>query len=387
LPPANLKVAGIGFDAAIPPPTGYESVAAFLLDRSAWNDYLLPGLDLWFGVAWWGVVAAAGLGLLLAVGAGSGYMTRMLGVVGALAGVSYLVSPQFLTLFGRPEYFVSNLRYGVSALMLGLVLLPVARPLNRAWRPWIPMALFVAMVVTMQLDPTIWPTDLRDTRVENPVGGADAVAGVVIGVVAFAVALGFLWLRRRDTRRQRNSSNERMPRSRSRRVGFVAVGVVVALSLVFAQDFYMARRYNRPDVAVPFQALHWKSWQFFRDKQDARIGMRNSNLTYPLLGNDFSNHVEHVGGREKLGFGLAEGSPDVPDCAAWRRELNAADLDYVVLYGLLARPTVDLLPIRRLPEVRWLVDDPAVTVPLEGNQEIVFQLDGELDPSTCPADG
>jgi hypothetical protein len=336
-------------------------------------------------VAWWGVLALAALGLLLAIATGSGYLTRMLGVAGAMAGVAYVASPQFLTIGGRIYYFyfVGNLRYAAAALTFGLILLPIARPLNGAWRSWFPMGLFAALIVTMQLDPTIWPTELRDTRYENPVRGVDAVVGVVIGVVVFVGALGFLWYRSRDARRDRSGAQSSDARGRLRTVGWLATIGVAAVGLFFAQHYYVARRYNRPDASVPWQQLHWKSWQYFRDTANMHIGTRNTTLFYPLLGNELSNHVERVGGREDLGYGLAGPSPDVATCEAWREELNAADLDYVVIYGTPARLPLDHESVRRLPEVRWLLDDPAVSVPLEGNQEIVFQISGPLDPSTC----
>ena len=340
-----------------------------------------------FGSEWLGGASSRWprCGLLLAIVVGPGYLTRMLGVAGAIAGVGYVVSPQYLTVFGKIYYFyfVGNLRYAVAALTFGLILLPIARPFNSAWRPWIPMGLFAALIVTMQLDPTIWPTELRDTRYENPVHGVDMVVGVAIGVLVFACALGFLWSRRRDTPLARSDSPPFLPRGRVRTFGWVAVVGLLAVSLFLVQDYYLARRYNRPDASTPWQQLHWKSWQYFRGTKDLRIGTRNTILWYPLLGNKLSNHVVRVGGPDNGGFGLAGASRDVPSCQAWRQELNAARLDYVVIYGTPARLPQEFESVRRLPEVAWLVDDPAVTVALEENQEIVLHIDGRLDPSTC----
>ena len=54
-------------------------------------------------------------------------MTKMLAAVGIVTGVGFVLSPQYLAAFGIPVFFVDNIRYADPAIVLGLVLLPLAR--------------------------------------------------------------------------------------------------------------------------------------------------------------------------------------------------------------------------------------------------------------------
>jgi hypothetical protein len=390
LPLVDVTIGPVGFEATVDEPEGTRPVAAFLFDRAAWDDNFVPGFDVWFGVAWSGVLIAAGAGLVLALVTGPCSLTRLLAATGALALVGYVCAPQLLTFFGRPLFFASNLRYAVTGLTLGLVLLPVSKAGNDGWRPWVPMGLYVALIVTMQLDPAIWPTELRAMRAENPVRGMDAAVGVLLGSATLAGAIAYSWLRRRTAR----------PNRGTRIALVVACVVVLGSGAVLLQDWYLSRRYARVSSPTPFLAEHWRSWKVARDLEHERIGYRNTNLSYPLLGNDLSNQAEVLG--DPIGRVMTTGvrSSEPKTCREWRSAVNRGRFSYVVIYGAIVppgesthlvpllrdlAPAARLPPLRRLPEVDWLAADSSTTVVFEAPQEIMLRVDGPLDPATCPS--
>lgn len=392
VPPVDLKVGPIGWDRKSAETEGMSSLSKVLFDADAWTHWLLPGLSQWFGYAWWAALALVFVGWGLAIATGPGAVTRMLGVVAALAFVAYVVQPQLLLIGSAPYYFAANLRYGSAAMAFGLVLLPLSPLLHRRRvLLWGVAAASLIIVVVMQFDSAVWPVELRDLRWENPVRGADVVAGIVAGVLAMAIGLGWLAfgprLRRLIVgRRPRTGS---VPSQRVV-VASIVVLVVLVVGTLGLDRFYLQRRYARPDAATPFLDEHWRAWKWARGIRDARIGYLKPALSYPLYGNRLTNTIEVLPVTPAATPGALR--PDTPTaCSAFQRAVESNALDYVVLYGSLA-PVRDLpaeMPSfeQTIPEVAWLAADPNATKVLSAPLEAVFRLDGPLDPAVCDARG
>jgi hypothetical protein len=395
LPNVDLTLGPLGWERQAPEIPGMTNVAGFLFDGAAWRDWLLPGLSRWFGYAWWAVLALMVVGLLVAIATGPGPVVRMLGVVGVVAFVAYLVQPQLLTLYGQPYYFAANIRYVTAAMALGLTLLPLSRGVQGRHVRWVVPLLYVAVIGVMQFDSAVWPVELRELRWEEPVRGADAIAGLVAGVVTLAVGLVCVFygssLRSRVTSRAGSEQQDRVVGRRRWSLGLTALAVAalcaIVLGIVGSQGWYLDHRYTRPEAATPFVPEHWRTWEWARDTHDERIGFNAPSLSYPLYGNRLTNLVEELPNRGAL---RANDPTEARGrCERFHRAVNGRRYSYVVLFGSLgpvADPdAVDVSFEELIPEVAWLDADPSATRVLDSPFEAVFRIDGPLDDSKCSA--
>jgi hypothetical protein len=109
-----------------------HAVLGYLADGAVWTDWFLPGLHHGLTIAWPLLAVAALAGLLLCLGRGAGPLLRLLGAVGLLAALAWLVAPTSASgPKGMPHGFESGLRYLAPALVLGLCLLPTVPLLRR----------------------------------------------------------------------------------------------------------------------------------------------------------------------------------------------------------------------------------------------------------------
>jgi hypothetical protein len=389
LPPVDAKVGPIGWERKVPEAEGMSSVSKFLFDTDAWQTWLLPGLSTWFGYAWWAALALVFLGWILAVVTGPGSLVRMLGLAAAAAFVAYVVQPQVLEISGQPYYFAANLRYGTAAMALGLALLPLSPVFTRRWLLWSVSGIAVTVTIVMQFDSAVWPVELRDLRWEQPVRGADVVAGLVAGLVALVVGVAWVYFGKavvaRANAEVRRVSSARWS-ARTALLSSVAV-VVLVVGVVGLDRFYLDRRYARPDAATPFLPEHWASWSWARNIEGQRIGYRAPALSYPLYGNRLTNFVEAFPEPDARG---ADGLPDRSraSCERFKRMVNDRRYDYVVIFSNLAPPqsvdpsvpSVEVLS----PQLAWLDADPRASRSLRGEWEAVYRIDGRLDPAACP---
>lgn len=401
LPSIDLRIGPIGWDSTVREVVGSSNVASHLTTGDAWRDYFLPGLSQWFGYGWWAIAALIVLGLALPLIFGPGVMVRFLAAVGVASGLGYLFGPQLLELHGEPYFFVSNFRYGAVALTLGLVLLPLIPPFQRRSWALLPLAAYLVLLVVIQFDSAIWPVDLRELRMENPVVGADAWSGLVIGLVTLAA--GLVLVRRAGVPSTSEAGEAEAPTELGddlvARVGeaptrpaWPSVALAAVLLVVFVvgltglQAWYDGQRYASPSSPTPFIPSHWRSWTWAKDQDFARIGFVGTNLHYPLTGDDQSNRTVYLD-REP-------GSPNDPlgtligTCHEVKQAINERDLTHVALYGYVAPVPADIPDVPPLeairPQVTWLEDDPATSVELRGPLEVVFAIDGELDVDRCP---
>jgi hypothetical protein len=348
IPPMDIEIGPVSLP-SITLRTPEFTVAEYLFDGEVWRDFFLPGLTQAFGPASWPVLALVLLAIVFGVVAPRSRVHRMLAIVGAVGLVAYLVTPAFHGLPNRPIFFVYNLRYAAIAMVLAVAVLPLARVFSGRL-VWAVLGVFGLALVATQLDPSIWPTELRDDRFGEPIRGIDSVAAVITGTVVLVGGLGFLALR------------ERRPGWRPQVAAVVVLAGAVVVGGFVLQEAYLQRRYaDAGDL-----------YEWARDEKDERIAVAGLylNLQYPFYGTDLSNHVQYVGEQHAYG----DWGP-INDCASWREALNAGRYTYVM-------PGPSTRDIEPREEV-WTRTDPAASLVMRDGMSSLYRLDGDLDPSTC----
>jgi hypothetical protein len=298
----------------------------------------------------------------------------MLAAVGIVAAFGFVVSPQYLTAFGAPVFFVDNIRYADPAIVLGLVLLPLSRDLaGPRWR-WCLLLTFAGITVLTQLDESTWPLHLLPRQFVPPVTGVDAIlgaffgVGVLIGGLALVGWRGALPWRRRGT---------------ARSIAVLVTSAAVVLVGFGVQSFYLDHRYESPSLQPPF------GWA--QSVSGARIGVAGTftQVQYALYGRDLSNYVQYIGVRGPHGSYAPATS-----CTQWRRLVNSGHYAYVVTS---TGPVSSLAAMKEKPHSytvwtghdrnsRLVHSNVLMSNTTEGRTYVglsVFRLHGPLNVSAC----
>ena len=336
-----------------------HSVAGYLLDPSVYRHWFLPQLDNALGPLW-PLLLLAGLGSALHVlrRAGSPVL-RVLAAAALLTAVAYVLTPIGASgPEGEPKGFFTNTRYLMAALLLGLVLLPLARPLRDSERRRRQaLAALSATFAVTTLSTLSWTMSYA--------GGA-----VVLAATLILTPAALAWLR---------SEWGVKPGA----LAAMALGVAaLAIVLGRAQEVQHAeQRYTDPEPffrqAGPIEAFSWA-----RDISDRRIGVVGAPQVlftqYGWYGADLSNHVQYVGVEGPRGaFTLPE------TCRELRGRINAGSYDYVVA----TRFGTDTEDQREFPVRAWMKDEPAleeiVAEEMYPQPDWVYRVDGDLNPAGC----
>jgi hypothetical protein len=328
-------------------------IAHFLFDGRAWREDFLPGLGLAFGVLWAVLVACIALGLVLAVVRGRDLGVRVLGVVGVVVIAAYVVGPQFISVFGRPTFFFTNLRYPAIGLALGLVLLPLALPRRLLA---VVAAVYAGLLLVLQTDPTLWPTGLRDRTFSKPIPDYAVVGGVAAGAAVLLVGLA-------------------LTSRRPSRAAIRAAVTVVALGLLAGG--YALQRYD--DDHRYTAGTHYEgptppraAYAWAQRIDGKRIGVVGDFFQYPFTGRHQSNHVQYLSAYDDRGV------PErIDTCREWRRQVNHGHYDFVVV----ARNPAGLAERR---ERGWTAAGPGGEQVLQADRTTIFRITGRLDPAGCP---
>jgi len=350
------------------------SIVHYATDTAVWRDYFGPGLDQAFGTLWPLVVGAAIAGALLALArvrrttatfsapmawtmrCGWDRIVPWLGGVAFFAMLAYLFTPLSAAgAEGAPTGFAINIRYGIPALLLGIVLLPLARAFDGERRQWALLGALLAMLLV---------TDRADVVLRDP----DRLFGLLVATLAVLGPAVLLYVRHRGTS-----------------LGAVAAGfAALALAAVAigypVQREYLGDRFRNDvsETSIPGFDLD-SAYRWARGVSGARIGLAGATagfLQYGLYGTDLSNRVVYLGEQGPHGAFNA-----IPACEGFRAAVNAADLDYLVTSPFLNFIHTES-PIPS-PEAGWLHGEPAVA-PIERSGPVtVWRLRGALDPASC----
>jgi hypothetical protein len=348
-----------------PVSTPTSSVAQYLSNGRDWHDYFLPGLRLSLGPAWWAILALVLSGLVLGTVQDSNPSRRMLALVGWTAAISFLFTPQFLTLLGAPVYFPQNFRYSAPALLGGLLLIGLVPPIRRGRMSALLLGVFLLVLLATQLDPTIWPTAVLEHHFAPPARGVDSVIALIVGAAAFLAGC-FLLLRPLTRPRWRWTY---LPRARFSLSGLVAV--VILLAGFGVEQLYLDGRYTQLGSAYSSQLA--TVYQGVQGTSGTRIALAGalSVLQYPLYGPDLSNYVQFVGQRGPHGAF----SP-IENCPEWRRALHSGRYQYLVSTSPDATIWTHTDPGARLVRQTQL--------PIEGHPSMaLFRLPSHLDLVGC----
>jgi hypothetical protein len=148
-----------------------------------------------------------------------------------------------------------------------------------------------------------------------------------------------------------------------------AIALVVVLGYP-VQRHYLQHRYEDPAFTTPGLNAAFKWAQSIGDARIATTSTRQ----FPLYGRDLTNQVDYIGEEQPHG-----GFTAPTTCQAWRRLLNAGNYDYAVTSRDRIEPGKPPYP----PSARW-TEAPDTKVVLRKPPTVVFRLQGQLPPSSCP---
>ncbi len=327
------------------------NVLHYATDTGVWREYFEPGLHQAFGALWPLVIGLGVAGALIALLRGPGRAVRWSGGVGLFAMAAYLATPLSAAgAEGAPVAFAINIRFVIPALLLGLVLLPLAPGLESRRRQW---ALMAALIVVMVV------TDRSDAVLRDP----ERLFGILVAVLAVGIPAALLYAR-----------------SRGVAGGLVAAGAVALVAVTVAIGYPVQRNYLRERFTAFDTSMNLRTaYRWANGVSDARIGLVGTTagfLGYGFYGPDLSNEVRYLGVEGPNGAFNA-----IPTCRQFRAAVNRADLDYLVTAPFLnfIHPENPLYS----PEAAWLRGEPAVRVVNRDGPVSVWRVWGRLNPAGC----
>jgi hypothetical protein len=336
------------------------AVAHYITNPTIYRKWFFPQLDNAFGPLWPLIlIIAVAAAVFIAVRS----RNRILQVVAAaalLTAVVYVFTP--LTAAGQesqPTGFFTNTRYLVPGLVLGMTLLPLARPLRapdaRAWRTF--LFLLGIYAITVLTTPRWYPSYIFGT--------VFLTLALVWAPAAFGLA--------------------RVRRSVSRRAVAIGAGVIVFSAVVLgrAQEVqYYDHHYTEVDHFLQDGGPK-AAYRFARKQHDRRIGIAGSGEIffgqYGYYGANLDNYVQYIGvGGPNGTWRLAS------TCPQFRRVINAGDYDFLVL----SQYTMDAPGPYQHPVYAWVKKDPSVEQIIEEphvtpEPDYVFKVKGKLNPAGC----
>jgi hypothetical protein len=332
------------------------SIVHYATDTGVWREYFAPGLHEAFGGLWPLVVLGAIAAATFALVRGRDRIVRGAGGVALFGMLAYLFTPLSAAgAEGAPEAFGINIRYVIPALLAAIVLLPLPRFFDDRRRQW---WLLGALVIVLLA------TDRADIVPRDPA----RLFALLLVFLAVLVPAALLYLRGRGASRGIALG------------GFAALALAVVAIGYPVQRHYLQQRFLNEVEDERIPGMHFDSaYRWARGIEDARIGLAGTSAGfsgYGFYGTDLSNEVRYLGAEGPHGAFNA-----IPDCAAFRAAVNAADLDY-----LITSPFLNFLhpddPIPS-PEARWLHGESAVSPVLRSGPVTVWKVNGPLDPAAC----
>lgn len=337
------------------------AVSHYLFDLTVYRKWFFPQLDNAFGPLFPLILIAAFAAVVYIAFRSRNSILRVLAVAALLTAIVYVFTP--LTAAGAqgsPTGFFTNTRYLTPGLILGLLVLPLARPLRapdkRAWQTLIFLA--VVFAVTVLASPHVH-------------------LGYIIGTVFLVLAL--VWM-------PTALSLLRARRQVSRGAMAMAVTAVVLMGAILGRGEevgYFDHHYTDPSLFLGGGGPK-RAYAFARRQHDKRIGIAGSGAIffgqYGFYGADLSNFVQYIGVPGPYGaYRLAT------SCPQFRRRVNAGHYDYLILskYTQDSSTAPYSYPIyawlKTDPVLKQIIAEPKVTP----EPDYVFKVNGLLSPAAC----
>jgi hypothetical protein len=337
------------------------AVADYLLEPTIYRKWFFPELDNALGPFFPLILIVAVAAAVYIAFRSRSLILRVLAAAALLTAAVYIVTP--LTAAGQegsPTGFFTNTRYLMPGLLLGMALLPIARPLrapeSRAWQTL--LFLTGLYVITVLTTPRWYPGYIVGT------------VFLTLALVWAPAALGLLRARREVTRR------------------FVAVaaGVIVLLAVVLGRSQEVQYYKHHYSNVLPFlgEGGPREAYTFAHDQQEKRIGIAGSGQMffgqYGFYGRNLDNYVQYIGVEGP------QGEYRLPtSCRQFRRLINEGDYDYLIT----SKATQDARDSQYWwPVYAWVKTDPALELLIEEPEitpqaDYVFRVNGKLDPNGC----
>jgi len=283
------------------------SVAHYLFDGDMWTRIFRPGLHQAFGPWWPAIVAAPAVAGAALFGRDRSVGERIGAVVALAAGVGYVVMPFTMELGGAA--FAATARYAAPALLVAVVMVPVALWLDR-WPTTARRFGAVALLAGILVDALV-----PDVERFAPWRVADRPLAIGLVLVGFVVGAALRF-------------GPRLLVVPLRLLGLVVAGFAV-------QSHYLERRYA-VGAGLRLDYLN----QYVSRHPPMRLAPFETIQFYPLFGPSYANAVEEV-----MPPRTAHSAEPGVRCREWETALRAAHVRFVLLGP-------DFVPQER-PERAW----------------------------------
>ena len=287
------------------------SIADHLFERDVWDRIWRPGLHQAFGRAWPVLIAAPGVAAIAMVGRGRRGGERVAGAVALAAGVGYVVMPFTMELGGA--VFAATARYASPALLLGLVMVPIALRIDR--RGFLVHGAMSSAALVVIVMNAVAPNADRFA----PWRYSDRfLAFVIVAVVIVGIGFG------------------RIGGRPARYLLVAPVLLVLVLGGFFVQRDFSTHRY-----AVGAGLRLDPVDEYLSDHAPGRVLAFGTIQFYPFLGSSFANDVVALEPPPASG----NGNGAVVRCHEWERALRRVNPRYVIDGG-------EFVPVER-PDSAW----------------------------------
>jgi 4-amino-4-deoxy-L-arabinose transferase-like glycosyltransferase len=326
----------------LPSTTPIETVARYLGNGHIVGSVLVPGLDAALGTAWVAILFGGLAGGILVAWHAKEPLARMIGAVSVASFVAFLVTPQYLGTPRVPYFFAVNVRYSLTALALGLVMLPALPRLQSNRGRALVVGLLAAVVALTQVRASdLWSAPLADT---------------LLAAAVLAVAVAGWTVRRR------------LPEP-----GRAAVAALCVLAAIggtwFVQRHVVSTRYTTAYFRQPVLAA-------LVHRHAVRVATEGFYLQYALYGPDLANYVQYVAQRRSHG-----GYAPFTACRPWAATINAGHYDYL-LVASASYPITSKHP----RELDWAHAEwhALRQIASDGSRAATFRVVRPLDLGACP---
>jgi hypothetical protein len=337
------------------------AVADYLTNPTIYRRWFFPELENALGPFWPLILIVAVAAAVFIAWRSRNVILRVIAAAALFTAVVYVFTP--LTAAGQensPTGFFTNTRYLMPGLLLGLTLLPIARPLRAPDARAKQTLIFLTVVYALMV--------LTTPRWYPPY-----IVGTVFLTLLLVWAPAGLGLAR-----------SRRLVSRAAVAAVAGVLLLAAVALGRAQEVqYYNQHYQTPDPFLQ-EGGPKEAFTFAHSLHGKRIAIAGSGEIffgqYGFYGMDLDNYVQYIGVEGPNGqYRLAT------TCRRFRQLINEGDYDYLITsQATQDSPEADYY----FPVYAWVKTDPALELVLEEPEitpqpDYVFKIDGKLDPEGC----